>query len=1040
MPLPLPEVETEEEGVVGGVLLGEGEVAACAAGLQNIGEGCFPCPTGQYCQGGVAIFCPEGTWLNRTGAGNQSSCTPVPPNTLSVGTRNSVDVPAGFYLDEPRSGRPAFECSTNYKSACLGGEKYGEVSCAVGHTGLLCGRCSDQGYYRGRRKCLACADLSVGSADNTAIVLPVLAVVAILLICSYLKPPTMPAVLQKCQSSMDSSAFFGKMTRQLPQLVAIAGGVTKILLQYCQCISAIQRFPLIKWPELFYRFLEILDEVNIELFSTVPVECIAGRHLGFYLEMLATLMIPLLSCLSILGIVTMLTWFSRRLGRHDADESFCTTLRRDCYQPKVFKLMTWVMLFCYASLARKSLSIFDCVVAGEEHFSGKPIYLLRNDPALECFNAEWFAYAAIAGLVGVCFYCLGFPLLVLLMAWRYERSNKEDSDAFERVSVLVSTYEPKFWYCEALSLLHKLFFTGVIHLIKPGTRLQIWSGVLGCIVTYAIFILTFPFKYDICDWVQGAALTQLLLTYVSAFLFFDDGSAETESYRSDTLGVVLTLVNCLCFFVLVGFSWFEIIDERRKLARNQLRYQDTGLPAHAIRLQQEIRYHLFLSHVWSTGQDVMRIIKERLLEVLPGLEIFLGVYTSGSIEPMRIPRSLIYTLLPALISDVDVDGLEIGDLEKYIAASGCVMVMVSKGYFDSKNCMRELRSAVNEDKLIVALMDPDPSKGLTIEQAIEKLTIREIKLAGECCPDVASSGLHVGATASVMEWCVQKDDFVRAGDVLCYLVWSGEQLETATAGSPRKLRITSPHEGRVLSIPSRRTFTVGEVLLLLSDAEGEHLACALFRHEPIEWNRLGVFQDVSLRLVASRLLPQSFQMAISKAEAAVHAPPQFSAALVPVATGLSLADTICTQWSQSSFTDRVVYIANELSHQLRNVAVSQPHGQKRFHLYYSQDNQGAPEIVEEINAYLGSVKQDDRSSMMILADGMGTMAGTPIGSSQQQGSDGRIIMRAFHDFIKCFTRGDSRSSRFVMTSSVTEDMVDCEAMMVYLNANTWTGE
>ena len=44
-------------------------------------------------------------------------------------------------------------------------------------------------------------------------------------------------------------------------------------------------------------------------------------------------------------------------------------------------------------------------------------------------------------------------------------------------------------------------------------------------------MLSFPFKYDICDWVQSVALLQIFLTYLSAFLFLDDGSNESASYR-----------------------------------------------------------------------------------------------------------------------------------------------------------------------------------------------------------------------------------------------------------------------------------------------------------------------------------------------------------------------------------------------------------------------------------------------------------------------------------------------------------------------------
>ena len=44
-------------------------------------------------------------------------------------------------------------------------------------------------------------------------------------------------------------------------------------------------------------------------------------------------------------------------------------------------------------------------------------------------------------------------------------------------------------------------------------------------------------------------------------------------------------------------------------------------------------WHLFLSHVWSTGQDQVRIIKQRLLEMIPELQVFLDV--DGEPAPCR---------------------------------------------------------------------------------------------------------------------------------------------------------------------------------------------------------------------------------------------------------------------------------------------------------------------------------------------------------------------------------------------------------------------
>ena len=37
------------------------------------------------------------------------------------------------------------------------------------------------------------------------------------------------------------------------------------------------------------------------------------------------------------------------------------------------------------------------------------------------------------------------------------------------------------------------------------------------------------------------------------------------------------------------------------------------------------RFHIFLSHVWGTGQDQMRIVKQRLLEMMPDLSVFLDI-------------------------------------------------------------------------------------------------------------------------------------------------------------------------------------------------------------------------------------------------------------------------------------------------------------------------------------------------------------------------------------------------------------------------------
>ena len=82
-------------------------------------------------------------------------------------------------------------------------------------------------------------------------------------------------------------------------------------------------------------------------------------------------------------------------------------------------------------------------------------------------------------------------------------------------------------------------------------------------------------------------------------------------------------------------------------------------------------------------QDKMRVVKQRLLELLPTARVFL-----------------------------DVDDLaDISNLGDYIRRSSVVLVCCSSSYCESRNCMIELRTAVIEGKPLIALLDPDGKHG-----------------------------------------------------------------------------------------------------------------------------------------------------------------------------------------------------------------------------------------------------------------------------------------------------------------------------------------
>ena len=111
-----------------------------------------------------------------------------------------------------------------------------------------------------------------------------------------------------------------------------------------------------------------------------------------------------------------------------------------------------------------------------------------------------------------------------------------------------------------------------------------------------------------------------------------------------------------------------------------LRKRGSRNPVRPPALDVELCYHFFISHVWSTGQDQARAIKQSLLQALPGVHVFL---------------------------DVD-DLVDISLLEEEIEASSIIVVFLSAAYFGSRNCMRELDHAVLSKKQLILVRESTP--------------------------------------------------------------------------------------------------------------------------------------------------------------------------------------------------------------------------------------------------------------------------------------------------------------------------------------------
>jgi len=108
--------------------------------------------------------------------------------------------------------------------------------------------------------------------------------------------------------------------------------------------------------------------------------------------------------------------------------------------------------------------------------------------------------------------------------------------------------------------------------------------------------------------------------------------------------------------------------------------------------------------VWSSGQDQTAVIKRQLQLLLPGIHAFL-----------------------------DVDDLEeIGQLEEYVGQSEVILMFLSKGYFLSTNCLREIDATITQGKPIVGVHEADLARGgLPLAELRSDLEMKERPQAAE---------------------------------------------------------------------------------------------------------------------------------------------------------------------------------------------------------------------------------------------------------------------------------------------------------------------
>ena len=567
--------------------------------------------------------------------------------------------------------------------------------------------------------------------------------------------------------------------------------------------------------------------------------------------------------------------------------------------------------------------------------------------AIQCRTRQHADAKALA-VVAIILYPVGLLLLTaaLLFASRAAIRTKRPTTLSCAIAFLHREYEPQFFWWELVEMLRRLVLVGLMVLVQ-GSMMQIVVGTLLSAAFLLFQVQASPYLELSDDFLASVCSFFLVVVVVCSYAFKDfefvglpdiveKMSREQKGVyvidQGALIGVIiLSVVGAIVISAGIFVVQFVVVGARlqreelaRKARRLRMKSNDEEVLVEPI---GEGHFHIFLSHVWGTGQDQMRIVKQRLLELVPALAVFL-----------------------------DVDDLKEGRGAEYVDRSNVVLVLVSNGYFHSPNCMRELLRADYDSKPIVSLLEREAKHGgLTPEEVRAQL---------------------VNADGRYVEWGLQQD----------MDEWGFKRPEP------------------------------------------EHLYRALFESEgatQIEWNRIGAFQDVTMRLIAEALLPEKLRGGTYvQGELVQHIPDLRPPNKIVLQEHLTLLPR--SSKSTVATDDPAAVSATADAADAAEAAPTQAEASR------SQSHSASKRVANALFGFLSSA-----SSGKI---------GTPFSRSARTPTNSREGGRIYHVYCSPHNEGALQLMREVsnaldidvLRTTRRADLPRCAHMLVYLNAQTFT--
>ena len=191
---------------------------------------------------------------------------------------------------------------------------------------------------------------------------------------------------------------------------------------------------------------------------------------------------------------------------------------------------------------------------------------MRADYRISC-SSEKYEFALVWAICSVIVYPVGLPLyyfyiLYCAKADVMSRHQPPPSDSLAKIRQttlrplrpLYDAYKPDMWYFELVDIVHRLFLTGVLVVIKQGSVFQVLVGFLVIIFFKKVYEHYQPYQDKIVAQVKEVAIWQIYAIMFMALLIRLEYVNPTDPTTSLLMALVV-FAQVIPELLLAGSRW-----------------------------------------------------------------------------------------------------------------------------------------------------------------------------------------------------------------------------------------------------------------------------------------------------------------------------------------------------------------------------------------------------------------------------------------------------------------------------------------------------